>query len=444
MPIGPMARRRGWRGARPKPRRPSTHRPKDPKSRGFVIAGAAVTHYPNDVKIKRGAADLLADRAYRAGRPVTATFQVTDRCNYECVHCYQDHVDKDELSFDEIARILTELADAGVLFLTLMGGEFFMRRDADDILRKAHELGFAIKLLSTGHHISDKRADFLATVRPLQVDMSLYAATPHIHEGVTRQSGSWERTVAAARRLIARNIPVLLKAPVMEANAGDLDALAKLATEMGAQYSFDSKITAGETGEKAPVALRMNEVTLRTFYGSTMKEFLAQTYAGHSEADRAQLRPLEHTPCRAGQQSVSINPQGQVWPCNSLPLPVGELRQQSFADIWFGSSDLEAVRNLTWASIAECNRCDLRAYCQRCHGMALVEQGVMHGPSLEACRHAVTVRDTLREQGLISATETALPPTWDRIDMDGQHHLAKGEGETGAQRKRRPKALRVL
>ena len=111
------------------------------------------------MNLRRGAADLLAQLAHRQGRPVTVTFQVTDRCNYECVHCYQEHVERDELSFAEIERILRELTDAGVLFLTLMGGEFFMRRDADDILRLAHELGFALKLLTTGHHVHDRRAD---------------------------------------------------------------------------------------------------------------------------------------------------------------------------------------------------------------------------------------------------------------------------------------------
>jgi MoaA/NifB/PqqE/SkfB family radical SAM enzyme len=184
------------------------------------------------MKVHRGAADLLAARAQQEGRPVTVTFQVTDRCNYQCVHCYQEHKDhraedpaEAELTFAEIDRILDELAEAGVLFLTLMGGEFFMRRDADEILAAAHAKGFALKLLTTGHHVTDRRADFLATLRPLQVDMSLYSGHAGHHEAVTRQPGSWERSVAAARRLIARRIPVLLKAPVMEVNAADVESL---------------------------------------------------------------------------------------------------------------------------------------------------------------------------------------------------------------------------
>ena len=63
------------------------------------------------MKVHRGAADLLAARAQQEGRPVTVTFQVTDRCNYECVHCYQEHdAHDDELSFAEVDRILDEIA----------------------------------------------------------------------------------------------------------------------------------------------------------------------------------------------------------------------------------------------------------------------------------------------------------------------------------------------
>jgi radical SAM protein with 4Fe4S-binding SPASM domain len=254
--------------------------------------------------------------------------------------------------------------------------------------------------------------------------------------------GSWERTVAAARRLLARKMAVLLKAPVMETNVDDVAGMAALATEMGAEFTFDPKITAIETGDQAPLELRMKAETLKRFYRTTMAGHLERTFIGPEsmQAKGEELRPLHHAPCRAGQQSVSISPNGDVWPCNALPMPCGNLRQQSFAEIWSGSPELASVRGLTWASLAECNRCSLRPYCQRCHGMALVEHGQVAGPSLEACRHAVEIRDSLRERGLIPATETALPPTWDRVDADGQHR-AKAVDPTG---KRRVAALRVI
>lgn len=389
-----------------------------------------------------GAADFLAAHAERAGVPTAATLQVTDRCNYNCVHCYQEHDAKpEELTFDEVARILRELADAGVLFLVLMGGEFFMRRDADEILQLAHELGFAIRLKTTGHHVHDKRADFLATLRPIEVDVSLYAAGNHAHEAVTRQPGSWQRTLDAARRLIVRKIPVILRCPVMQSNATEIRALEELARGIGAEVSFDPNIVAREDESLEPLALRMDAATLKTFYRKEMGDFLAESYADYDACSGTrgghEVSPLDGTPCGAGKRAIAIDPQGIVRPCNVLTFPAGDLRKQSFREIWFGSEVLEEVRGLTWAKLSECNRCALRPYCSRCHAMAVVEHGDVYGPSLEACRHAVAVRDALRERGVIPETETAMPPTWDRVEADGQH-------ASRATDRRRPLALRVL
>ncbi len=388
-----------------------------------------------------GAANLLAMQASKTRAPTTVTLQVTDRCNYNCTHCFQDHEGgKNELSTSELFGIFEQLADEGVLFLTLMGGEFFMRPDANKLLAKAHEMGFAIKLLTTGHHIHEKRADFLASIRPLQVDISVYGPNPKVHEAVTRHPGSWQRSMAAARRLLERKVLVHLKAPVMESNVHELAQLKAMALEIGAQFSRDPKITTLRSGaEEAsvdPVRLRMTDETLREFYGVEMAEHLDQRFAGMTKDTGPSLKT---TPCRAGQQACFIDPQGELLPCASLPNSMGSLRKKTFKEIWYGSEELEEVRNLTWARLSECNRCELRTYCSRCHAMALIEHGKMDGPSLEACRHAVVMRDGLRERGLIPETETAMPPTWDRVDLDGQHQ----EREQGF-RGRRSHALRVL
>ena len=372
------------------------------------------------MKNQVGAGDLFAQFVKQAKAPTTVTFQVTDRCNYDCVHCYQEHTRKTELTFEQIDDILQQLAEAGVLFLTLMGGEFFMRPDADRIVERAHQLGFAIKLLSTGHHIHERRADFLATLKPIQLDLSLYGDTAHVHDQVTRQAGSWKRTVAAARRMIERKVPVLLKSPVMEQNIEGLKNLKALAESMGATCSFDAKVTAKENSDLEPTTLRMGQATLKTFYRSEELGIATQLEETYRNADLKQLRPEDHTACGAGERAIAINPQGQVWPCNALPVECGDLREQTFQEIWKSSEKLQHIRTLRWRDIDDCKRCELRAFCQRCHGMALIEHGRIEGPSLEACRHAVAVRDSLRDKGVIPADHLAMPPSWHRVDPNGQ------------------------
>jgi AdoMet-dependent heme synthase len=381
-----------------------------------------------------GAADLLAAHARRNGAPVTVLIQVTDRCNFGCIHCYENHTEKEEMDFAAIDRIIGEIADEGAMFLTLTGGEFFMRRDADDILRAARRRKFAVKLLTTGYFIDDERAGLISDLGAIQVDMSFYSADPAVHEHVTQLPGSWKRTLLAAQRLRARKVPVVLKSPVMNLNAAGLPQVAELARELGCDFQFDPSVTGMEDGDDKPIVFRVDDATLRDFYANeemgiwqNLRESMRSAFDPHPDTR------LDQTPCRAGQDICAVNPQGEVFACHSLTLPVGDLRTHSFREVWRGSKQLQHIRGLTWGRIEECNVCDVRKYCTRCHAMAYLEDGKLDGPSREACRHAVILRDLLRDKGVIPATETALPPKY----------LEKAE-DSGKRVPIRPSALRVL
>ncbi|HKA89492.1 MAG TPA: radical SAM protein [Haliangiales bacterium] len=347
----------------------------------------------------RGAANLLARTAVRSRAPASVTFQVTDRCNYGCVHCYETHGDADELSFAEIDRILGELADEGTLFLVLTGGEFFMRRDAEDILRAARRRRFAVKLLTTGWFVNDARADLIAELGSIQVDMSFYSGDPHVHDHITQIRGSWQRTLDAAERLRLRRVPVVLKSPLMAMNADGIDGVQRVAERLGCHVQLDPKVTTREDGDVGPLRHRPSDEAVRGYYERA-----------YVDGEAPPPKGLDVTPCRAGQDVCGITPQGLVTACHTIPIYGGDLRRQSFREIWRGSPEIQRLRELTWRRIEECNACDLRPYCGRCHAMAYLEDGKLDGPSREACRHAVILRDLLRERGVIPAEHTAVPP----------------------------------
>ena len=71
--------------------------------------------------------------------PLSATLELTNRCNFNCVHCYinqpaNDQVAKQrELTTDQVKKIIDDMAEVGVLFLTLTGGEPLLRPDFAEI-----------------------------------------------------------------------------------------------------------------------------------------------------------------------------------------------------------------------------------------------------------------------------------------------------------------------
>jgi MoaA/NifB/PqqE/SkfB family radical SAM enzyme len=66
----------------------------------------------------RGFVETLERLAGSQGSPVAAMLQLTARCNLACRHCYQVVRRTRELTTRRWVRVLGDLADAGVLFVT--------------------------------------------------------------------------------------------------------------------------------------------------------------------------------------------------------------------------------------------------------------------------------------------------------------------------------------
>src|SRR5437870_3548732 len=92
----------------------------------------------------------LNAKALELGIPLSAHVDVTYRCNERCVHCYLPHDDRGELSTAEVKDLFGQLAEAGVFFLTISGGEPFLRTDLFELLAHARALTFNVKLKTNG------------------------------------------------------------------------------------------------------------------------------------------------------------------------------------------------------------------------------------------------------------------------------------------------------
>lgn len=85
-------------------------------------------------------------RKYPARYIRTAHWSVTGRCNYRCKHCYMSAPDAKfgELDHEQIMHMVDELAECGVMNVSLTGGEPLVRRDFMDIVDALIERGIRI------------------------------------------------------------------------------------------------------------------------------------------------------------------------------------------------------------------------------------------------------------------------------------------------------------
>jgi sulfatase maturation enzyme AslB (radical SAM superfamily) len=67
------------------------------------------------------------------------------RCNLRCTGCYaSEYTSADDLPLDVIDRVLTEGKEMGVYFVTVLGGEPFIRRDMWDMYAKHNDIYFQV------------------------------------------------------------------------------------------------------------------------------------------------------------------------------------------------------------------------------------------------------------------------------------------------------------
>src|SRR6266480_4527555 len=150
----------------------------------------------------------MGARAFALGVPLAVHLDLTYRCNERCVHCYLDHHDHGEMTLAEIKDLLTQMADAGVFFLTISGGEIFLRRDLFDILEHARRLMFSVKIKTNAILIKESQARRLGELDIEGVQISIYSHRPEVHDAITLVPGSLERSLNGARLLRAEGVKV--------------------------------------------------------------------------------------------------------------------------------------------------------------------------------------------------------------------------------------------
>ena len=95
--------------------------------------------------------------------PTLVDLQVTTRCTMGCPQCYaSSEPGGAHLPFADAARILPELADAGVCQIAIGGGEPLLHPEIVPILELCRDLGLVPNLTTTGIGLSPPVLDALA------------------------------------------------------------------------------------------------------------------------------------------------------------------------------------------------------------------------------------------------------------------------------------------
>lgn len=301
-----------------------------------------------------------------------ASLDITYRCDLDCEHCYLDEKNLGrELGTSAWLRVLEELVELGARTVAFSGGEVFARPDFLELLDHAHLLGLDARIKTHAGNIDDARARALAQRGVINVAISLYSLNPTIHDGITRVPGSLERSLAGISSLQRAGISPTVAVVAMKANVLELEAIDDFLFALGVPLKITSTILPDMSSQTHLDDLALDEDEMAHAHAVALR---AAARRGVPSQFRAEMDG-EADVCTAGRTGLYINPEGEVWPCLTFPLVLGNVRDTPLADIWHGSEERKALAAWKNKERGECSGCGASGVCGFCPGEAYRRTG---------------------------------------------------------------------
>ncbi|MBL8149381.1 MAG: radical SAM protein, partial [Blastocatellia bacterium] len=213
-----------------------------------------------------------------------------------------------------------------------------------------------------GSLVDERAIEHLERMRPFlqSCDISVYGASPEVHDTLSRKTGSYEATMRGLKLLKEAKMPMVAKYVTMRDNFDGIGKFEKDMTDLGIPYVI-------HTGALIPQTDRSTLPLVQLMTDSQYKKMMStRSIEGVSEPGN----------CKPGHVRGAITPDGYVSPCEWLTdMKFGNLREQNLKEIWWESDGFLGFRRRFREESSECPSCSLRPGCSRCPAHSYLETG---------------------------------------------------------------------
>lgn len=324
------------------------------------------------------------------------TFELTERCNFNCIHCCVRQDDcaklrKSELRYDEINDIVDQAADMGCLYIRFTGGEPLFRHDFALIYEHARRKGMRVNIATNGALINSRIAKMFASFASFEdIYLSIYGLDNAAYEKTTRTAGSYRRVYDAMALLRAFNVPYKLKGIFPNRTAKELISYKRIIRTnkylkdhiSGYNLYLDPRYRRDSPEKNAKI------MSYRTKVESVFdnNNILIDDYAKHCMTfimgHAGRCGPNIFT-CSAGRGQICVDSYGYLYPClmlksEGLSYDIRRGRLYTAISEFFPRKLNLISRNAEY--IEKCSECFLKPFCEQCPGKSFVESGVYDQP----------------------------------------------------------------
>lgn len=317
--------------------------------------------------------------AFEFERLISVTIELNKTCNFDCIHCYIPEHNDMGLSTSVVKKIILEAHQLGALNITFTGGEVLLRSDFLELVSYTRSLRMRVFILSNASLLTEEKVMMLSALHIAEFSTTLFSMNEHINDSITKVKNSFSRVITGLMLLKKHGVRTMVKTPVMKINMNEYKDVELFAQQNGFRFTMSPTIITKTDGNSQPVCLSVPNIDL----DKIIDDF--------DRIDRKEDPIIvdAEIPCHALFYSLFVSSHGDYYPCNTMPIKLGSVQDNTIQDIWTKSPELKRLRLIRNKDLTECNVCNLRSRCFRCPALALLEDGNIMGCSSASKRLAL-------------------------------------------------------
>jgi len=196
--------------------------------------------------------------------PATSNLAITHKCQCKCIHCSADpFIDpsREELTNEEIKRVVDDALDLGSSLIIYVGGEPLIRKDIFDLIKYVDK-DKAMVMIFTNGYVLEESAEQLAEAGLSTLNISIDSSEPELHDEFRKVKGIYKRAFDGARK--ARECGILTGISTYASHeslkSGQLEKLLKIGQDEGfSEVTIFDCIPSGRFLKDASVMLTPDE-----------------------------------------------------------------------------------------------------------------------------------------------------------------------------------------
>jgi radical SAM protein with 4Fe4S-binding SPASM domain len=298
--------------------------------------------------------------------PIRAQLELTERCNFKCLHCYQldrRHAFENDsiLDFSHWEKLLYCLRKKQVLFVRFTGGEPTLHPQFCNIYKVATQIGLKIDVQTNGSILTNQMIDVFTRYLPRLVRISLYGFNKEAYNNFCQNRDAFSNVLKNIDKLREIGVPIHIVVIVTNNNIEDINIIIKYCKSYNIQVSLHFSICARLDGSIPKLS------TFNLFDTKNITErwpFIAEEIKRQTqEHNKHQIWENDVKTCWAGLLSFCVDKNHNMFLCPIYRYNKVSLQKVSFEESW---QQMRKLRKIVIEKMNLCTKCINRDICGKC------------------------------------------------------------------------------